>query len=832
MPDNVQTLETKVGTLDFNRLRPGSLTAFNSHGSKGYYPLAGYDVKAFDEAGGKAAFVALTDRGKTYTFIPEEYLNKGYTENGRQWLPTELFKDDNLQSFLNQSAYVDLSNFGGKDRWDQNEFLGSSLAPWLENRGMGAKGFLLPADAKTSSGEDFYFTIRPEVSYNPGTHGNVTGLTKRGDQYVYATDKPNGYIDPVTGGSSWYQPPKKNNLASIAGIGLAIFAPGIGSALGAALGLGSGVAAAVVGNAIVQGTMAELSGGEFKDGALRGAIGAGVAPVVANTVGSAVANAMGDSAFNKVVTNAVTSASTAAVSAGLTGNGDIGEAALNAAVASIGGTYGKELGGDTGAKIGTALGKIATGADAEQVLTSTIMDTLKSTVKDALKDSPVKDGAVKVAEAEADVTVPGADDLQKILDGSAGTQLASTDNDAAMQAIDALQKPALLGLTPTAGEDRGAVKSVSVGDDDALLGLSSAEVGQGEIDAITGADTGTAPDDALLGLTPTEVGDRGAIESVNVGDDTLDTLLGLTPTEVGNRSAIESVSVGDDTLEGGVSTDTSEMTGTGENDFLNGLLSDNGVTNEDDLLGGVGDDTIDGGVSTDTTGADSVAGGTETSTVTTGPMGPKTEDQTRREKDEFGKYLDYIRDGEPDAPTYGVQDLGVTDENFKSFDENLKKMLDDGNLPTQWKPGADGTFTLTSDDGSTLTIDADGEIIGSTDAPKGNLLSDTLTTTPPVTTAPVTTAPVTTAPVTTTPPAVKAADDSSGFDLLSLLALMGGEQKPVPQKPEVNDDPFVAFDFNRPFQVNPFAQNPPTPRMAEGGSIDELLELLQYRGQT
>ena len=309
-------------------------------------------------------------------------------------------------------------------------------------------------------------------------------------------------------------------------------------------------------------------------------------------------------------------------------------------------------------------------------------------------------------------------------------------------------------------------------------------------------------------------------------------MLGLTPTEVGNRSAIESVSVGDDTLEGGVSTDTSEMTGTGENDFLNGLLSDNGVTNEDDLLGGVGDDTIDGGVSTDTTGADSVAGGTETSTVTTGPMGPKTEDQTRREKDEFGKYLDYIRDGEPDAPTYGVQDLGVTDENFKSFDENLKKMLDDGNLPTQWKPGADGTFTLTSDDGSTLTIDADGEIIGSTDAPKGNLLSDTLTTTPPVTTAPVTTAPVTTAPVTTTPPAVKAADDSSGFDLLSLLALMGGEQKPVPQKPEVNDDPFVAFDFNRPFQVNPFAQNPPTPRMAEGGSIDELLELLQYRGQT
>ena len=627
------------------------------------------------------------------------------------------------------------------------------------------------------------------------------------------------------------------DIMPMVSLGLAIFAPGIGGAIGSAL---TGTAATtvlskVVGAAIVQGTMAELSGGNFKDGAISGAVGAGVAPLVSNTIGSAVAEAMGDSAFSKVVNNAVNSAATAGLTAGLTGKGDVLDSALNAAVASVGNTYGRELGGDTGAKIGTALGKIATGADAEQVLTSTIMDTLKSTVKDALKDEKNKNDLSKASSKEvgqgevdaikqyldstgtpppsmAEVTTPGADTLQNLLDSSSGTQLASSDNDAALSAIEDLRKPA-------------------EAKEDPLLGLSSAEVGQGEIDAITGV---------------------GAIS--------------------------------DDTVEGGVSTDTTgadttgaDTTGadtTGANDVLNGLLSGNGVTNEDDLLGGLGDDTLEGGVSTDTTGADSVAGGaedpllglssaevgqgeidaitgagatgddsteggvstdttgagtgTETAPVSTGPMGPKTEDQTRREKDEFGKYLDYMRDGEPAAPTYGVQDLDVTDENFKSFDENLKKMLDDGNLPTQWKPGANGTSTLTSDDGSTLTIDADGEILGSTDAPKGNLISDTVTD--PVVTKPVTTTGEGTTNTTTTNTTTKAADTSSGVDILSLLALMGGEQKPVQQKQEVNDDPFVEFDFNSPFRVNPFAPRSPTPRMAEGGSIDELLELLQYRG--
>jgi hypothetical protein len=484
-------------------------------------------------------------------------------------------------------------------------------------------------------------TNQPLVDPNryDGRGGNIFSGTYAGEDQTqfgvqFAPDgTPYFYTQKGTSTSS------AGDIMPIVGLGLSLFAPGIGTAIGTALGA-TGVAASVIGSAIVQGTMAELSGGDFKDGALRGAIGAGVAPMVASTIGTAVAEAMGDSAFNKIVTNAVTSASTAAISTGLTGDGDIGKAALSAAVSSVGGTVGKELGGDTGAKIGTALGKVATGADAEQVLTATIMDTLKSTVKGALKDSPAKDapkdGAVKVAEA--DVTVPGADALQNILDGSAGTQLASSDNDIALGAIEDLRKP-----TDT--------------EEDPLLGLSSAEVGQDEIDAITGADT---------------------------------------------------------------------TTGTGS--VIEGDYNDLPINTEEDPL--------------------------------------------------FGLSSAEAGQGEKDAIDYDAL-LGLSSAEVGQ---------------------------------------------GEKDA------IDTALSTAPVTTKPVTTKPVTTAPVTTASPATKAADTSSGFDLGSLLALMGGEQKPAKKPEEVDKDPFVAFDFNRPFQVNPFAQNPPTPRMAGGGSIDELLELIQYRG--
>ena len=298
-----------------------------------------------------------------------------------------------------------------------------------------------------------------------------------------------------------------SDIVPLVSIGLSLFAPGIGTAIGTALGA-SGVAASVIGGAIVSGTMSELSGGDFVDGAIKGAISAGVAPAVSSTIGSAVGNAMADSAFKNVVTNAVTSSATSALSAGFSG-GDVGQAALTGALVGAGSAAGQELGisakygtdafseqtqallaqerglggaSQIGGTLGVAAGKIAAGGDAEKILTSTLVntvtqgltDTLKSTVNDVLKkpDSIVAD----VGDQDLGVEVPGSSDLMNIINGPS-TQVASTDSDTALKAIDDLLKNQPEGIT-----------------EDDLLGLSSAEVGKGEQAAIDEAlkqDTAT-----------------------------------------------------------------------------------------------------------------------------------------------------------------------------------------------------------------------------------------------------------------------------------------------------------------------------------------------------
>ena len=408
------------------------------------------------------------------------------------------------------------------------------------------------------------------------------------------------------------------DLAPFVGIGLALFAPGIGSAIGTALGA-SGAAATVLGGAIVQGALAEASGGDFIDGAIKGAVTAGVAPAVAGTIGKSVATAMADSAMSNVVANAVTNATSQAITAAFTG-GDVEDAALKGAVLGAANAAGKELGisaqygtdafseqtkallsqeagmggaSQIGGTIGTALGKIATGADAEQVLTSTLINeatkglvnTVKSTVSDAIKVP-----STKVAESGVDtgvdtgVEVPGATELADIISGPSGVQVATTDTDAALQA-----------LQDSSDKD----------DVDALLGLSSAEAGKAEKDAV---------DQAVAEEKPS------------------------TPS---------------------------------------------------------------------------------------GFTGPPTEDRINRMNEEFARYLDYLQAGEPPPPEYGVQDLGISDENWDSFNKNLLQMQEEGRLPTQWKPNEDGTFTYTGDDGDTITINPDGSIVDYTEAPLGNLPGET-----------------------------------------------------------------------------------------------------------
>ena len=120
----------------------------------------------------------------------------------------------------------------------------------------------------------------------------------------------------------------KAKIAQIAGIGLSFLLPGAGSALGAALGAGA-TFAPIIGNALIQGTLSELSGGDFIKGAAIGAITGGTqTPAFKNFAGS-----IGESILGKGVKGAetlgsvITNASVNGIVAAITG-ADVGKSML------------------------------------------------------------------------------------------------------------------------------------------------------------------------------------------------------------------------------------------------------------------------------------------------------------------------------------------------------------------------------------------------------------------------------------------------------------------------------------------------------------------------
>jgi hypothetical protein len=215
------------------------------------------------------------------------------------------------------------------------------------------------------------------------------------------------------------------------------------------------------------------------------------------------------------------------------------------------------------------------------------------------------------------------------------------------------------------------------------------------------------------------------------------------------------------------------------------------------------------------------------------------EKNAQRFQDEFNKYLASLEAGESPPPEYGVQDMGITEENWNTYNQHMLDMQARGELPTQWRPGEDGTFTYTGDDGDTLTIGADGNIVGVTDAPPGMLPSEN-----PV--APITPA-TPTAPVKpgtpVKPPAQPPAQPSrSGPDLAALLALLGGSGQPVsgsgqsapapvqvaPADVQLMEEIFGTKLFSRdPGGISVADAAAGKRNFSDGGSIDELLKLLR-----
>jgi hypothetical protein len=202
----------------------------------------------------------------------------------------------------------------------------------------------------------------------------------------------------------------------------------------------------------------------------------------------------------------------------------------------------------------------------------------------------------------------------------------------------------------------------------------------------------------------------------------------------------------------------------------------------------------------------------------------------------------------------GNQDLGETDTDTDFYGEDSTGMGAYKYDPTS------GTYTYTSDDGSTLTLDADGNIVGSTEAtdtswtgltdtatgnlnlpklPSGKLPAvkppaKKVTTTKPTSTT-TTTGTGNTAVTTGSGTAVQT---GGGLNIGALMAIMGGlGGNQQPQQPQIETyDPGKGFEYFD-WESDPFApktkdKTNPTgqPKMAGGGSIDELLEILRRGG--
>jgi hypothetical protein len=169
---------------------------------------------------------------------------------------------------------------------------------------------------------------------------------------------------------------------------------------------------------------------------------------------------------------------------------------------------------------------------------------------------------------------------------------------------------------------------------------------------------------------------------------------------------------------------------------------------------------------------------------------------------------------------YPVQDLGITDANMESYQAAQQEAVTNGGITSQWVPNADGTYTMTYDDGSSVVADAAGNILSSTDA------TDTTYTGIPAGTsssggAP-TAAPTVQGAPTAAPTAAQGAD-FLGFD--SLFGANSGENQATYSGATRMANIGQQYDvggtdiFNNPDGVKS--------GYAAGGSIDELMAYLR-----
>jgi hypothetical protein len=208
-----------------------------------------------------------------YTFVPENIIEKGFKKDDKQYALGNILAGDNLDALSQQGIYVDLA--GVKD-FDKQ----------FKDQGISTKGFLIPY-TETEQRDLFSNIQNYEIGRasedNTIKWGEIKGLSKVGDQYVYATDatpiggvdQASGYIDAGGLKGNWYKKPSGGGL--LGDIGRSI----------AEVPFAAEIAGLVTGNPYVYATLAGLRGGATGQDPLKVGLQTGITAGLASSLGGA-----------------------------------------------------------------------------------------------------------------------------------------------------------------------------------------------------------------------------------------------------------------------------------------------------------------------------------------------------------------------------------------------------------------------------------------------------------------------------------------------------------------------------------------------------------------
>lgn len=226
--------------------------------------------------------------GKNYSFIPEDRIQKGWTDGGRNIYSNSFLNEDTIKSLATNGEYIDLTNapMGGMQLADGSTI--KTYGDYLTKTAVNAspKGFLVPE-------ENLYSYFQSTSKLDP-KFGSIKGLARDPDtgELGYAATGGGNIMAPIAKLNSvgYYEKPSGaladlgRSIQSIDSIGLFalnLLVPGLGTGIGVGRAIGVGdlegaAKALVIGEIVGQSGIAENVAGATGSTAL-GTAAAGTA---------------------------------------------------------------------------------------------------------------------------------------------------------------------------------------------------------------------------------------------------------------------------------------------------------------------------------------------------------------------------------------------------------------------------------------------------------------------------------------------------------------------------------------------------------------------------